>query len=144
MEEQILYFLDILYTILSCLAKPLFWTETLVFWMLGLPTSTSFRMFPQADTVANYSTTIAHSYALIAIMLIPHFVSRDRYMDGRGQLGRLVRPLTRGARPLTEFSVMFARVWLAAAWVNMAVVQFMTDYNLVSVCVKISCVIFIL
>lgn len=52
-------------------------------------------------------------------------------MDGRGALGELVRPLTRGASPLTEFLVMFARVWLAVAWANMAAAQFMTDYNVV-------------
>jgi hypothetical protein len=39
---------------------------------------------------------------------------------------------------------MFARVWLAAAWVNRAVAQFVGDYNPVSLSVKLSCVIFIL
>jgi hypothetical protein len=142
-EEQILYVLDILYTILSFLSMPLFWTETLLFRMLGLPTSTSFRMFPPADIFPGYSTTIAHSYALISIMLIPYFVYLDR-RDGRGQLGGLLRPLTRGASRGTEFAVMFARVWLAAAWVNRAVAQFVADYNPVSLSVKLSCVIFIL
>jgi len=144
MEDQIIYLGETLYIILSCLAMPLFWTETLLFWMLHLPTSTSFRMFPRADTVPDYPTTIAYSYVLITIACIPNFVSWDRYMDGRAALGRLLRPLTRGASPITEFSVMFARVWLAAAWVNLAAAQFMTDYNPMSLSVKISCVIFIL
>lgn len=145
-EDQIIFLFETLYTYLSSLAMPLFWTETLLFWMLGLPTSTSFRMFPRADSVPgyHYPTAVAHSYALLTIMCIPHFISEDRYMDGRGELGRLVRPLTRGASPLTEFLVMFARVWLAAAWVNLAVARFLIDYNPVSVCVKASCLIFIL
>ncbi|KAK0722190.1 hypothetical protein B0T26DRAFT_206936 [Lasiosphaeria miniovina] len=112
--------------------------------MLGLPTSISFRMFPRADTVPDYPTTIAHSFVLVTIVCIPNFISRDRYMDGRAALGRLLRPLTRGASPLTEFSAMFARVWLAAAWANLAAAQFMTDYNPLSFCVKLSCVLFIL
>lgn len=144
MEDQIIYLLDILYTILGRLATPLFWTETLLFWMLGLPTSTSFRMFPQADTVPGYPAYIAHSYVLITIICIPYFVSCDRSIYGRGVLGDLVRPLTRGARPFTEYSVMFARVWLAAAWANMAAAQFMTDHNVLLGCAKISCELFIL
>jgi len=44
--DQIEHLFDILCTVLSFIAKPLFWTETLFFRMLGLPTSTSFRMFP--------------------------------------------------------------------------------------------------
>ncbi|KAK3293924.1 uncharacterized protein B0H64DRAFT_175637 [Chaetomium fimeti] len=143
MEDQIVYIFHILYTILSCLAMPLFWVETLLFWMLGLPTSTSFRMFRRADTVPDYYATVAYSYALVTIMLIPYFIYFDR-RDGRGPLGRLLHPLTREASPFTEYSIMFARVWLAVAWVNLAVAQFMTDYNLVSVCAKISCVLFIL
>ncbi|KAK4461401.1 hypothetical protein QBC42DRAFT_94273 [Cladorrhinum samala] len=144
MEDQMVFIFETIYSILGSLAMPLFRTETLLFQMLGLPTSTSFRMFPRADTVPDYPATIAHSYVLITIMLIPHFVSRDRVMDGRGALGRLVRPLTRGASPLTEYLVMFARVWLAAAWANMAGAQFMTDQKLVWFAAKLSCEIFIL
>lgn len=143
-EEQIVYFSEILYPILSSLSMPLAWTETFVFWMLGLPTSISFRMFPRADTVPNYPTTIAHSYALLAIMLMPYFIYFDRRDTGRGALGRLLHPLTKGASPLTEYSIMFARVWLAAAWVNLAVAQCMTDYNVALVSIKLSCVLFIL
>ncbi|KAK0741179.1 hypothetical protein B0T18DRAFT_419623 [Schizothecium vesticola] len=139
--DQIEHLFDILYKILSCLARPLFWTETLFFWILGLRTSTSFRMIPRADTVPDYPAYIAHSYVLISILLIPHFVSRDQYMNDRGALGR---PLARGASPLTEYLVMFARVWLAAAWANLAAAQFITDYNPVSFSVKLACEIFIL
>jgi len=112
--------------------------------MLGLPTSTSFRMFPQADTVPDYPTTIAHSFVLIIIICIPNFISWDRYIDGRAALGRLLHPLTRGASPLTEFSVMFARIWLTAAWANLAAAQFMAEDNPLSFYVKLSCVLFIL
>ena len=66
---------------------PLFWTETLLFWMLGLTTSTGFRMFPRADTVTDYPANAAHSYVLITIMCIPNFISWDRYMNGRAALG---------------------------------------------------------
>lgn len=116
MEDQIEYLLEILFVVLSYIAMPLFWTETALFWMLGLPTSTSFRMFPRADTVPDYPTTIAHSFVLITIMLIPSFVSRERRRYGRAALGDLLQPLTRGASH--PFLVMFARVWLAAAWAN--------------------------
>jgi hypothetical protein len=124
--DQIDHLFEILYSILSCLARPIFWAETLFFWMLGLLTLTSLPMFPRADTVPDYSAYpyIAHSYALITILLIPHFVCRDRYMDGRGALGRELRPLTRGASPLTEYLVMFAHVWLAATWANLAAAHF--------------------
>lgn len=101
-------------------------------------------MFPRADTVPDYPTTMAYSFVMITIMCIPNFVSWDWYMDGRAALGRELRPLTRGASPFMEYSVMFARVWLAAAWVNLAAAQFMTDYKTLSVCFKISCVLFIL
>jgi hypothetical protein len=144
MEGQILYVLDIIYTILSSLSVPLLWTETLFFRILGLPTSTSFRMFPSGDIFPDYSTTIGHSYALISIMLIPYLVYLDRRRDGRGGFGELFRPLTREASRVREFAVMIVRVWLAAAWVNRAVAQFMTDYKLVSLAVKLSCVMFIL
>lgn len=87
---QIEHVLEIIYTILSCLASPLFWTETQLFSMLGLPTSTSFRMFPQTDIVPDYPAHIAHSCALIIILFIPHFISRERSASraGRGALGR--------------------------------------------------------
>ncbi|KAK0628800.1 hypothetical protein B0T17DRAFT_523777, partial [Bombardia bombarda] len=64
-------------------------------------------MFPRADTVPDGYTTVAYSYALITVMFIPHFVSRDRYMDGRGMLGRELRPLTKGASTPTEYSGEF-------------------------------------
>lgn len=87
---QIEHFLEIIYTILSCLASPLFWTETQLFSMLGLPTSTSFRMFPQTNIVPDYPAHIAHSCALIIILFIPDFISRERSASraGRGALGR--------------------------------------------------------
>lgn len=87
---QIEHVLEIIYTILSCLASPLFWTETQLFSMLGLPTSTSFRMFPQTDIVPDYPAHIAHSCALIIILFIPHFIFRERSASraGRGALGR--------------------------------------------------------
>jgi hypothetical protein len=143
-EEQFIHFFEPFYSILSSLSMPLAWTETFLFWMLGLPTSTSFRMFPRGDIVPNYPTTIAYSYALLAIVFMPYFIYFDRRDTGRGTLGRLLHPLTKGASPFTEYSVMFARVWLAAAWVNLAVAQCMTDYNVVSLFVKLSCVLFIL
>ncbi|KAK3335649.1 hypothetical protein B0T19DRAFT_407054 [Cercophora scortea] len=135
-----------IYPILSPLAMPLFWLETLLFWMLDLPTSTSFRMFRRPDTVPEGYTDVAYSYTLLAIMLIPYFVSWDR-TGCRSQLGELLRPLTRGARPLTEYAVMFARVWLLVAWYNLAVAQFMadpTEQTKVFLFIKISCFIFIL
>ncbi|KAK3693947.1 hypothetical protein B0T22DRAFT_451218 [Podospora appendiculata] len=70
-EDQIEYISGIIYLILSSLAMPLFWLETLLFRMLGLPTSTSFRMFRRPDTVPEGYTDVAYSYTLITIMLIP-------------------------------------------------------------------------
>ncbi|KAK2612591.1 hypothetical protein QQS21_001363 [Conoideocrella luteorostrata] len=127
-EFELEYALSILFSILSYIAMPCFWAETLIFWILGLHTSTSFRMFPRADVVPDYPTTGAYGFALLTMMLIPHFISCDRHQDGRGTLGTILRPLTRGASPLMEFTAMFARVWLAAAWVNMATAQ-MSNLN---------------
>ncbi|KAK0706412.1 hypothetical protein B0T26DRAFT_680102 [Lasiosphaeria miniovina] len=117
-------------------------TESLIFWTLGLPTATSFRMFLSA--AASLDATVVHSYALVTITLIPYFASRGWYMDGRGMLGELLRPLTRGTGDRLERAVMFARVWLAVAWVNLAVARFMVDLRLVLVASKVSCVLFIL
>ena len=74
-DDYRVYLLEILFIILGCLAMPLSWTETLLFWMPAIPTSTSFRMFPRADTVPDHPTIIAHSFVLIAIMCIPNFGS---------------------------------------------------------------------
>lgn len=150
---QIEHVLEILSTILSCLARPLFWTETPLFSMLGLSTSSSFRMFPRVDTVPDYPAHIAHSCALITILFIPHFISPERSASraARGALGRELYPLTRGASLLTQYLVMFARVWLAVAWINLAVAwinltvaQFMTGGNRWLSSAKLGCVSFIL
>ncbi|KAK3381465.1 hypothetical protein B0H63DRAFT_205869 [Podospora didyma] len=102
-----IYFLEILFTILSYLATPLFWTETLVFWILGIPLS-SFRMFPAAHSSTTAAgpdgdyptTTVAHSLALITIMLMPYFLYLDRSTHGAAQVGLLLHPLTRGPGPI--------------------------------------------
>lgn len=109
----------------------LFWTETQLFSMVGLPTSTSFRMFPQTDIVPDYPVHIAHNCALIIILFIPHFVSWERSASraGRGALGRELYPLSRGASPPTQYLIMFARVWLAVAWINSTLAQFRTGGN---------------
>ncbi|KAH8885060.1 hypothetical protein GQ53DRAFT_829115 [Thozetella sp. PMI_491] len=122
---------------------PGFWVETLVFWLLGLPTSTSFRMFPPADIVPDYPTELSYSIALMTILHIPIFVSRDRQHDGEATLGVILRPFTRTLSPFMEASVMFARVWLAAAWTNAATAQFMTDHSIQTYSVKIACLAFI-
>ncbi|KAI0005587.1 hypothetical protein F4779DRAFT_49033 [Xylariaceae sp. FL0662B] len=144
MEAQALFLLRTLFSILSYIAIPCVWAETLLFWVLGLRTSTSFRMFPPADIVPDYPSGIAHSFALLTIMCIPNFVSWDRHLDGRATLGTTLRPLTRKASPFMEVFVMFARVWLAAAWANAATAQFMTDYCLWIYCAKLGCLSFIL
>ncbi|UKZ81024.1 hypothetical protein TrVFT333_008791 [Trichoderma virens FT-333] len=143
---QIESFLRLLFSILGYIAMPGLWAESLIFWMLGLPTSTSFRMFPPADIVPghDYPTSIAYSYVLITMLFIPSFISSDRYFDGSNTLGSILRPLTRRANPSMEFAAMFARVWLAAAWVNAATAQFMTDWVLWTFCAKLGCVYLIL
>ncbi|KAH8883636.1 hypothetical protein GQ53DRAFT_752859 [Thozetella sp. PMI_491] len=65
-------------------------------------------------------------------------------MDGLAALRELLCPLMRGASPFTEFSIMFARVWLAEAGANLSAAQLMANYNPLSFCVKLSCVLFIL
>lgn len=112
--------------------------------MFGLPIGTSFRMFPRADTVPNYPTTEAYGSTMLSIMLVPYFISCDRSMDSRGPLGRVLRPLTRRASPLVEYSVVFGRLWLATGWVNMATAQFMTDFCACTFAAKLGCVTFIL
>ncbi|KAM6481148.1 hypothetical protein HDV62DRAFT_398356 [Trichoderma sp. SZMC 28011] len=125
---------------------PGFWIETLIFWTLGLNPSTSFRMFPPVDIVPGheYPTDVAYSFALITFLFIPRFISSDRQFDGSGILGTILRPLSRRASPPVEYAIMFARVWLAAAWVNMAVAQFMVDRDFLRFSVKPGCVYFIL
>lgn len=118
---------DIICDVLSSIAMPFHWTETLIFWILGLPTSTSFRMFPPADVVPGYPIGVAYSYALMAIPFIPYFLYFDRRLDGGANLGAILRPYTRAASPRIEAFIMMARVWLAAAWVNMATAEFMTS-----------------
>ncbi|PTB64034.1 hypothetical protein BBK36DRAFT_1181333 [Trichoderma citrinoviride] len=58
---------------LSYVAMPGFWAETLISQMLGLNSQTSFRMFPPADIVHGFDTSIAYSNALMIIMCIPYF-----------------------------------------------------------------------
>ncbi|PNP51527.1 hypothetical protein THARTR1_07783 [Trichoderma harzianum] len=125
---------------------PGFWIKTLIFRILSLDTSTSFRMFSPADIVPGheYPTSVAYSFVLITVLFIPRFISSARYRDGSGILGTILRPLSRRASPPVEFAIMFARVWLAAAWVNMAAAQFMTDWDLWAFPVKIGCIYFIL
>lgn len=62
-------------------------------------------------------------------------------MNGSGTFGSELGLLTRGASLRLEYSVMFARVWQAAARVNLAVAKFIADFKLVLICFKISCVI---
>ncbi|OPB41956.1 hypothetical protein A0O28_0030730 [Trichoderma guizhouense] len=125
---------------------PGFWIETLIFWTLGLNPSTSFRMFPPADIVPGheYPTSMAYSFVLITILFLPRFIASDRYFDGANGLGTMLRPVTRRASPLVEYAIMFARVWLAAAWVNMASVQLMVDRVLPAYSAKIGCIYLIL
>lgn len=130
--------------ILSTIAMPCHWIETLIFWILGLPTFTSFRMFPPADIVPGYPIGIAYSYAMMAIPCIPHFLYQDRLLDGRAALGSMLRPYTRAASPRTEVFIMAARVWLAAAWANAATAEFMTSNCLWWYHVRLTCVFFIL
>ncbi|PKK45670.1 hypothetical protein CI102_10446 [Trichoderma harzianum] len=145
-EDRVEVFLRLLFNILGCIAMPGFWIETFIFRILGLNTSSSFRMFPPADIVPGheYPTSVAYSFVLITILFIPRFIASDRYFDGANTLGTELRPLTRRASPLVEYVVMFARVWLAAAWVNMASAQFMMDWDLVRFSVKLGSVYFIL
>ena len=74
-------------------------------------------MFSRVDTVPNRPTTIAYSYALLAIMFMPYFLCFDRTTPSSNEEASLSR----------EYPVMFARVWLAAAWVNLAVAHCVAD-----------------
>ncbi|KKP07105.1 hypothetical protein THAR02_00755 [Trichoderma harzianum] len=145
-EDRVEAFLRLLLNILGCIAMPGFWMETLIFWILGLNPSTSFRMFPPADIVPGheYPTSVAYSFVLITILFIPRFISSDRNFDGANTLGMMLRPVTRRASLLTEYAIMFARVWLAAAWVNMASAQYMMDWDFLRFSVKFGSVYFIL
>ncbi|KAL7782502.1 hypothetical protein V8C43DRAFT_310246 [Trichoderma afarasin] len=145
-EDRVEVFLRLLFNILGYIAMPGFWIENLIFWILGFNPSTSFRMFPPADIVPGheYPTSVAYSFVLITILFIPRFISSDRYVDGSGILGTILRPLSRRASPPVEYAIMFTRVWLAAAWVNMAAAQCMTDRDLVRLSAKLGCVYFIL
>lgn len=145
-EDRVEAFFRLLCNILGYIAMPGFWIETLIFRILGLNPSTSFRMFPPADIVPGheYPTSVAYSFVLITILFIPRFISSDRQFDGANTLGTMLRPVTRSASPRVEYAVMFARVWLAAAWVNMATAQFMMDWDLSRFSVKLGSVYFIL
>lgn len=52
-------------------------------------------MFPPADVVFNYPTNIAHSFALIGIMLIPDYIWLDRRRDDGLNFGIILRLFTR-------------------------------------------------
>ncbi|KAL6858500.1 hypothetical protein J3F83DRAFT_363695 [Trichoderma novae-zelandiae] len=142
--DQIDIALSYFYYVLRYVAMPGVWAETLVFEMLGLDTQTSFRMFPPADIVPNFNTSLAYGNALIMIMLIPYFQYCERRPDGGGILGRILRPLTKRASPSMQFCIMLARVWLAAAWVNSGAVQFMIDHRMVKFAWRIGSLILIL
>lgn len=101
--------------ILSYLAMPCVWTETLFFCILDLDASTSFRMFPSRNIYPGYAGA-EYAYALLAALHIPYLVSSDRRPDERGTLGAILRPLTKRASLSVVFFIMFARVWLWVAW----------------------------
>lgn len=145
-EDRVEAFLRLLFSILGYIAMPGFWIENLIFWILGLNPSTSFRMFPPVDIVPGheYPTSMAYSFVLITVLFIPRFISSDRDIDGSGILGTILRPLSRRASPRVEYTIMFARIWLAAAWVNMASAQLMVDRVLPAYFAKIGCIYLIL
>ncbi|KAJ4858604.1 hypothetical protein T069G_06871 [Trichoderma breve] len=60
-EDRVEAFLRLLFNILGFIAMPGFGMETLIFRMVGLNPSTSFRMFPPADIVPGheYPTSVA-------------------------------------------------------------------------------------
>lgn len=139
----------LIFGIPSYIATPFHWLETPIIWTLGPRTSTSFRMFPRSDIDPlypkyAYPTSIAYTYALIGIICLPYFLHFDRLETGRSALGRMLHPLTKTAGPVTEVCVMFARVWLAATWINAATAQLLGDYCVWAFSLNTSCLFFIL
>ena len=130
---------------LSYVAMPCVWIETLLFMILGLDTSTSFRMFPPPNTFLEDSHAgVSYAFGLAMVMQLPYFVSSDQTLDGRGTLGMALRPLTRRASPTVVYLIMFARVWLSAAYANAAINQLLTDFHPLGFIWKIGCVYFVL
>lgn len=145
LETWLMPWLVRLFPIISYSALPCVWAETLLFWMLGLDASTLFRIFPRADSFpANYPPGMSYAFALILVSWIPGFVRSDRCYDGSGSLGTLLRPLTSRCSPPVEYFVMFARIWLATAWVNITMAQFAVDNLILPCSLKMGCIYFIL
>lgn len=63
----------------------------------------------------------------MTIPCTPYFLYLDRRLTGRSTLGAIILPYNRVASPRTETLIIMAHVWLAAAWVNMATVGFITS-----------------
>lgn len=142
--ESLLVLLERLFWVFSYVALPLVWTETFLFWMVGLNASTSFRMFPPRNAVLDYPVGLAYAFACLLAMRTPYFVASDRRFDGRCTLGAILRPLTKRAGPSVEYTIMFARIWLFVACLNAATVQNLIDHRLVAYAGKVGCLMFIL
>lgn len=123
---------DLIFGITGPIATPCHQLETLIFQTLNLPTSTTFRMFPPPDIdplnpKCPYPTSAKYTYALLQIMLIPCFVYMERRRSGGSALGTKLIPLTGTAGLVAHVVFVFARVWLAAAWLNAALAQVLED-----------------
>ena len=143
-QSLILFPLKIIIWILSYVAFPFAWAESLLLQSLDQPTSTSFRMFPAQDIFPDYPKGLCYAYALILCLWIPAFISSDRQMDGQSILGMILRPLTKRASKSVVFFIMFTRVWLAAAFTNSAMAHLLTDLKILPFTGRLVCVLLIL
>ncbi|KAG5983396.1 hypothetical protein E4U55_008246 [Claviceps digitariae] len=120
---------DMMTTTLISIAMSAHWLETRLFQLVHLPTRTAFRMFPPADVVPpsrTYPVLQVYILVLLCILALPYFVWRDR-RPSPGILGQLLRSWLERAGRRVEFLVMFARMWLCAAWMNMAAAHFFAN-----------------
>lgn len=137
---------ELLSNILAYINLPFSWVETFIFWLLHLPTTTSFRMFPQPNAVPGYPAGVMCIYSPLLIVFMPAFKAwlerpgRDR----QGVLGQVLGDLIQDAGPIVAYLVLFARIWLFSAGSNAAAAQFLTDGCIWTWATKFSCLFLIL
>lgn len=117
--------------------------ESFVLHVLQRPTSTAFRMFPPLDLCPACPIREAHLASLACLACVPYLANYERQAVYVGPVGRLIQPLTR-SHIYVAYALMTARIWLAIATWNVAVAQFRTAGNIVSISLKGGALTFLL
>ncbi|KAI0011579.1 hypothetical protein F4779DRAFT_636459 [Xylariaceae sp. FL0662B] len=114
--------------------------ETLLIWVFGLPSSTTFRMFtefPEKTAIPGHPyflaehVRLARLVALACLSLVPYLVSVEGRMSLslKGPVGRLISPLT-NKHKCAAYALMLVRVWLVVAAWNAIMIRFLQTGSL--------------